>query len=56
MTSKSITHIKEDMIGKVFSFHYSIYESLIQLSMLITGWLLGTLTPQVIGNMAVYVL
>ncbi|WIG29087.1 MFS transporter [Bacillus toyonensis] len=42
-------YTEENMIGKVFSFHYSIYGSLIQLSMFITGWLLETLSPQVIG-------
>ena len=39
------------MIGKVFSFHYSIYGSLIQLSMFITGWFLEILSPQVIGSL-----
>lgn len=43
-----LTH--ENMIGKVFSFHYSIYSSLIQLSMLMTGWLLEILSPQIIGS------
>lgn len=42
-------YTEENMIGKVFSFHYSIYGSLIQLSMFIIGWLLETLSPQVIG-------
>lgn len=45
------TYTHENMIGKVFSFHYSIYVSLIQLSMLITGWLLEILSPQVIGSL-----
>ncbi|OQR55847.1 MFS transporter [Bacillus sp. CDB3] len=44
------TYTQEDMIGKVFSFHYSIYGSLIQLSMFITGWLLEILSPQIIGS------
>ncbi|MGH1284673.1 MFS transporter [Bacillus toyonensis] len=44
-------YTEENMIGKVFSFHYSIYGSLIQLSMFITGWLLETLSPQVIGSL-----
>ncbi|WP_439875594.1 MFS transporter [Bacillus mycoides] len=43
-------YTQEDMIGKVFSFHYSIYGSLIQLSMFITGWLLEILSPQIIGS------
>ncbi len=45
------TYTKENMMGKVFSFHYSIYGSLIQLSMFITGWLLEILSPQVIGSL-----
>lgn len=45
------TYTRENMIGKVFSFHYSIYGSLIQLSMLITGWLLEILSPQMIGSL-----
>ncbi|MFD6510842.1 MULTISPECIES: MFS transporter [unclassified Bacillus (in: firmicutes)] len=44
-------YTEENMIGKVFSFHYSIYGSLIQLSMFITGWLLEILSPQVIGSL-----
>lgn len=44
------TYTRENMIGKVFSFHYSIYSSLIQLSMLMTGWLLEILSPQIIGS------
>ena len=44
------TYTHENMIGKVFSFHYSIYSSLIQLSMLMTGWLLEILSPQIIGS------
>lgn len=44
-------YTEENMIGKVFSFHYSIYGSLIQLSMFITGWLLETLSLQVIGSL-----
>lgn len=44
------TYTHENMIGKVFSFHYSIYGSLIQLSMFITGWLLEILSPQIIGS------
>ncbi|WP_144507700.1 MFS transporter [Bacillus mycoides] len=44
------TYTHENMLGKVFSFHYSIYGSLIQLAMFITGWLLETLSPQVIGS------
>ncbi|MCW9130258.1 MFS transporter [Bacillus paramycoides] len=43
-------YTSENMIGKVFSFHYSIYGSLIQLSMFITGWLLEILSPQIIGS------
>ncbi|WP_242267426.1 MFS transporter [Bacillus cereus group sp. BfR-BA-01352] len=45
------TYTNKNMIGKVFSFHYSIYGSLIQLSMLITGWLLEILSPQMIGSL-----
>ena len=45
------TYTRENMIGKVFSFHYSIYGSLIQLSMLMTGWLLEILSPQMIGSL-----
>ncbi|MBE7118961.1 MFS transporter [Bacillus cereus] len=45
------TYTQENMIGKVFSFHYSIYGSLIQLSMFITRWLLEILSPQVIGSL-----
>ncbi|GCF75992.1 MFS transporter [Bacillus cereus] len=45
------TYTQESMIGKVFSFHYSIYGSFIQLSMFITGWLLEILSPQVIGSL-----
>ena len=45
------TYTQENMIGKVFSFHYSIYGSLIQLSMFITGWFLEILSPQVIGSL-----
>ncbi|HDR7961006.1 MULTISPECIES: MFS transporter [Bacillus] len=45
------TYTHENMIGKVFSFHYSIYGSLIQLSMFITGWLLEILSPQMIGSL-----
>ncbi|WP_088321461.1 MFS transporter [Bacillus wiedmannii] len=45
------TYTHENMMGKVFSFHYSIYGSLIQLSMFITGWLLETLSPRVIGSL-----
>lgn len=44
-------YTEENMIGKVFSFHYSIYGSLIQLSMFITGWFLEILSPQVIGSL-----
>ncbi|HHT7236469.1 MULTISPECIES: MFS transporter [Bacillus] len=44
-------YTEENMIGKVFSFHYSIYGSLIQLSMFFTGWLLEILSPQVIGSL-----
>ncbi|MED1557840.1 MFS transporter [Bacillus paramycoides] len=44
------TYTSENMIGKVFSFHYSIYGSLIQLSMFITGWLLEIFSPQIIGS------
>ncbi|KEK24702.1 MFS transporter [Bacillus gaemokensis] len=44
------TYTKESMVGKVFSFHYSIYGSLMQLSMFITGWLLETVSPQTIGS------
>lgn len=43
------TYTHENMIGKVFSFHYSIYGSLIQLSMFFTGGLLEILSPQMIG-------
>lgn len=46
---QAYTH--ENMIGKVFSFHYSIYGSLIQFSMFITGWLLEILSPQMIGSL-----
>ena len=45
------TYTQENMIGKVFSFHYSIYGSLIELSMFITGWFLEILSPQVIGSL-----
>ncbi|SCV19348.1 Uncharacterized protein BCRIVMBC845_01834 [Bacillus cereus] len=45
------TYTKETMMGKVFSFHYSIYGSLIQLSMFFTGWLLEILSPQIIGSL-----
>ncbi|MFD5261540.1 MFS transporter [Bacillus wiedmannii] len=45
------TYTHENMIGKVFSFHYSIYGSLIQLSMFITGWLLEILSPQMISSL-----
>ncbi|EJS65512.1 hypothetical protein ICW_04163 [Bacillus wiedmannii] len=45
------TYTNENMMGKVFSFHYSIYGSLIQLSMFITGWLLEILSPQMIGSL-----
>lgn len=45
------TYTRENMIGKVFSFHYSIYGSLIQLSMLMTGSLLEILSPQMIGSL-----
>ncbi|WP_264448776.1 MFS transporter [Bacillus cereus] len=45
------TYTHENMMGKVFSFHYSIYGSLIQLSMFITGWLLEILSPQIIGSL-----
>ncbi|PGT72305.1 MFS transporter [Bacillus cereus] len=45
------TYTKDNMMGKVFSFHYSIYGSLIQLSMFFTGWLLEVLSPQVIGTL-----
>ncbi|MFJ8527012.1 MFS transporter [Bacillus sp. NPDC094106] len=44
------TYTKEEMIGKVFAFHYSIYGSLIQISMFITGLLLERISPQVIGS------
>jgi hypothetical protein len=45
------TYTHENMIGKVFSFHYSIYGSLIQLSMFFTGWLLEIFSPQIIGSL-----
>ncbi|PHE98233.1 MFS transporter [Bacillus wiedmannii] len=45
------TYTKENMMGKVFSFHYSIYGSLIQLSMFFTGALLEILSPQIIGSL-----
>ncbi|PDZ69777.1 MFS transporter [Bacillus cereus] len=45
------TYTKDNMIGKVFSFHYSIYGSLIQLSMFFTGALLEILSPRVIGTL-----
>ncbi|PFQ33812.1 MFS transporter [Bacillus cereus] len=45
------TYTHENMMGKVFSFHYSIYGSLIQLSMFITGSLLEILSPQIIGTL-----
>lgn len=45
------TYTKENMMGKVFSLHYSIYGSLIQLSMFFTGALLEILSPQVIGTL-----
>ncbi|HDR8451127.1 MFS transporter [Bacillus cereus] len=45
------TYTHENMIGKVFSFHYSIYGSLIQLSMFFTGGLLEILSPQMIGSL-----
>ncbi|HDR4724114.1 MFS transporter [Bacillus cereus group sp. Sample62] len=45
------TYTKENMMGKVFSFHYSIYGFLIQLSMFFTGALLEVLSPQVIGSL-----
>ncbi|MCP1162980.1 MFS transporter [Bacillus sp. 1813sda1] len=45
------TYTKDNMMGKVFSFHYSIYGSLIQLSMFFTGALLEILSPQVIGTL-----
>ena len=45
------TYTKENMVGKVFSFHYSIYGSLIQLSMFFTGALLEILSPQIIGSL-----
>ncbi|WP_270340669.1 MFS transporter [Bacillus mobilis] len=44
------TYTNENMMGKVFSFHYSIYGSLIQLSMFFTGAILEILSPQVIGT------
>ncbi|WP_144610724.1 MFS transporter [Bacillus cereus] len=44
-------YTKDNMMGKVFSFHYSIYGSLIQLSMFFTGALLEILSPQVIGTL-----
>ncbi|PFE99658.1 MFS transporter [Bacillus thuringiensis] len=45
------TYTHENMIGKVFSFHYSVYGSLIQLSMFFTGGLLEILSPQMIGSL-----
>lgn len=45
------TYTHENMMGKVFSFHYSVYGSLIQLSMFFTGGLLEILSPQIIGSL-----
>ncbi|MBG9857017.1 MFS transporter [Bacillus wiedmannii] len=45
------TYTNENMMGKVFSFHYCIYGSLIQLSMFFTGALLEILSPQIIGSL-----
>lgn len=40
----------DDKIGKVFSLHYSIYSSLINLSMFISGVLLEKMSPRVLGG------
>jgi predicted MFS family arabinose efflux permease len=42
-------HTDDDKIGKVFSFHYSIYSSLINLSMFVSGILLERISPKVLG-------
>lgn len=39
----------DDKIGKVFSLHYSIYSSLINLSMFVSGILLERIPPKVFG-------
>lgn len=39
----------DDKIGKVFSLHYSIYSSLINLSMFVSGILLERISPKVFG-------
>jgi predicted MFS family arabinose efflux permease len=43
-------HTEDDKIGKVFSFHYSIYSSLINLSMFVSGILLERISPRVLGG------
>ncbi len=43
-------HTEDDKIGKVFSLHYSIYSSLINLSMFISGILLEKMSPRVLGG------
>lgn len=40
----------DDKIGKVFSLHYSIYSSLINPSMFVSGILLERISPKIFGG------
>lgn len=42
-------HTPENMIGKVFALHSSVYTSIMQFSMFLTGVLLDFITPTIVG-------
>lgn len=44
-------YTQQDMIGKVFTLHGSLYMSIMQFSMFLTGVLLKRMSPQMVGTM-----